>query len=226
MRFSDSTRSAFQGFFQKYVNYKKTSVVNEFRDNPEIEVGSHEIGKLESIVRDTIKQFNIDLIEKFRKFPLELDGEKLGDFEPDFFLPNHVYRRRDNRITIKKPVLIEVHESFTSNDVRKHVAFIRKYGGQYYLILLAKEEDRKRLEELNQADRIYDELYPIEDIDYLIDELRQYKLRNDNGRNEQENESQNILPPRIMQCTGCGKEFSSGQYNRMYCEECMKIFEN
>jgi len=229
LKFSNSSRTIFQQFLKKYVDYKKVNANEYVQSNvdtvkPE---ESYELNQLEIMVRDKLMKNNINIIEKFRKFPLEMDGEKLEDYEPDFFLPDHTYKKRDNKIKIKKTILIEVHESFTGIDISKHIAFMRKYGGQYHLILIVNEKHMKKLEDLNQFDKICDKIYPIGNMDFLINELERYKTNKyDNEQIKEESESQNQLPPRIMECTGCGKEFTSNQYNRVYCDECMAIFEN
>lgn len=229
LKFSDSTKTIFHQFLHKYADYKKVNVKEHVQSNTDTvkPEESYKLNQLELLVKDTLMKNNINIIEKFRKFPLEMDGMKLDDYEPDFFLPDHTYKKRDNKIKIKKTILIEVHESFTGTDVSKHIAFMRKYGGQYYLILVVNEIHVKRLEDINKFDKICDKIYSIGKIYFLFNELDRYKTNKyDNEQVEEESGSENLLPPRTMKCTGCGKEFSSSQYHRVYCDECMAIFEN
>ena len=67
--------------------------------------------------------------------------------------------------------MIEAHESFSDTDIQVYKAFMQKYGGLYYLILIVKSEDREKCEEYNDRLRIYNELFIIDDLRILIEDL-------------------------------------------------------
>jgi len=145
----------------------------------------------EQHIRKKFGKSKLEFDEKFRKFPLEINGEVI-DYIPDFILKDF----RENG----KSILIEAHQDLTEKDVKKFRLFMNKYGSTYHLIMIVQGNYLQKWNELDQGEQtLFHDIWVDEDVDIFIKTLLEQKKKHG---------TQIHLPDRAT-CPlpkGCGKK--------------------
>lgn len=201
MKFSGGGNSVFNKFLKYYTKTKKEEQKNQANSQQianakklaqrlmEQDEGS--FSPWEQHIRRKFRKAELEFDEKFRKFPLEANGEVI-DYLPDFVLKDFQHN--------EKKILIEAHQELTEKDIRKYRLFMDKYGRTYHLIMIVQGNYLQKWNELDQGEQaLFHDIWIDEDVDVFIKTLLKQKKKH---------ETEIHLPDRA-ECPlpkGCGKK--------------------
>ena len=155
----------------------------------------------------------------FRKFPLQTKDGKLFNYIPKFVLN----RCDDNG----KRVIIEVCEFMSEDIAFKHGLFMQKYQKQYHMIMIVSDNELRKWNnwEQNSPYIIYDEIWTIDDLDDLLNSLKNFKLISNKKIQHAKKPSTliNDEQHRNVKCIGCKIIFKTNK-NALYCKMCKNKF--
>ena len=140
----------------------------------------------EKLVRVKLRESKIQFKERFRKFPIEVDG-KIIEYNPDFVL--------DFDFNLRRYVIVEVHENLIESDVKKFRGFMDVYGRIYWLIMLVKDGELRRWNKFNMGEQaLFHDIWVLNNIEIMIKQLE----------NAREISKKRLLEEKAS-CPKCGK---------------------
>jgi hypothetical protein len=166
-----------------------------------------------------IKRFagaGISLEIKSRIFPLyDTDGNEFI-YIPDFTIMHHSFKG--------KKIIVEANEDLTERDIPMYASFMRDRSNSYHLIFVVTENQLRLWNSV--GDRIFDEIWTIDDMAFLIDSLKRYRIassiQTETGK-PKPSSVQNSFS-KTYQCIGCKREFVSADPSQTYCDQCLTKF--
>lgn len=174
-------------------------------------------------VMNKLQKSGLPLEQKFRDFPLEVDGKSMH-FVPDFKL-SHIKRG-------SKFVIIQINETLTRGDVRKYASFLNKYGGIYHLIMIVKDEQLRNWNSYDDREGIFHDVWTEDGVGFLVDALGSppyERFMPDDKPGPGFDRPKAARPtgwePCKVHCPGCSSAFTPGHPSQPYCNTCMKKFE-
>lgn len=168
-------------------------------------------------VRNKLFRGNIEFETKFRIFPIKTDDGKEQIYIPDFTLKNY---RKENKI-----ILIEASEDLNQNDIPMFSTFIQYYGNLYHLIMIVTDNQLRLWNTANAT--LFHEIWTIDDLDYLIQELKRNRVsaadmtQKQKITNERADKSDVAAADNNYVCIGCHRAFSPSDVSQIYCKGCL-----
>lgn len=219
-----ASQNVFQHFYSEYKKGKeellKKTILLEARQAQDLRKRQY-FTPWENKVRRKFHSAFILFDAKFRIFPLIGSDGKEYIFVPDFTLKDYEHGNG-------KRILIEANEDLNESDKPMYSAFIQTYGQLYHLIMIVTD-NQLRLWNAS-SEKLFDDIWTIEDIDYFIADLKKRKKITVKQPSKIDSKlaksiiPESLGPTKMHLCIGCRKTFDTPDVTQIYCSICLSRF--